>query len=213
MTYYLYELINKTTNTKYIGQTNDPERRKKEHMSKSHNSNIRKDVKKYGEEVFEFSIIDSTEDPIAINWMEINAIEHASIWNTNYKLYNKKSGGQLINEVDYYKCDCCKEIKGMSKISQAGGILLFRTSESSKNIEEVLILCPDCHIDKNGNPNYLCTNFKRFPCFFNLHATALMDLVINYSIPENILNRLIIVKGKINPQMAYAYFSKRLDKK
>lgn len=36
-----------------------------------------------------------------------------------------------------------------------------------------------------------------------------MDIVYCYNVPEEIIDKLIIVDGKINIKMAYAYFFKR----
>ena len=56
----------------------------------------------------------------------------------------------------------------------------------------------------------MCMDSKRFPYSKHLTANALMDLVICYDLSDEILNKLMLVGGKMNQRMAYAYFIKRL---
>ena len=63
--YYIYCYTNKVTNRKYVGQTNNIDRRKREHLScannelsKSYNDLFHKKLREYGEENFIFSILE-----------------------------------------------------------------------------------------------------------------------------------------------------------
>lgn len=63
--YYIYCYTNKITNRKYVGQTNNIERRKREHRScalneksSSHNDLFHTKLRQYGEENFEFNIVE-----------------------------------------------------------------------------------------------------------------------------------------------------------
>ena len=63
--YYIYCYTNKITNRKYVGQTNNIERRKREHRScalneknSSYNDLFHTKLRQYGEENFEFNIVE-----------------------------------------------------------------------------------------------------------------------------------------------------------
>lgn len=92
---YIYCYTNKVNGKKYIGQTNNPERRKREHKSNAFNS-LSKDtnipfynaIRKYGLDGFTYEILLETETP---NQDEVRLImEHDSIANG----YNVSQGGQ-----------------------------------------------------------------------------------------------------------------------
>lgn len=215
MTYYIYEVTNTVTGKKYIGQTSNPDTRKEKHLTDSHNASLKKDITKLGRKAFEFEIIDETDDPIKINFMEINYIEQENYPGTKAKLYNKSSGGQLVHNVDKYICNNCENSYGLTMINnEKAGILLFRVSSyPSSVVEECYFLCHNCHFDCDGEPHPYCMDHERFPYSKMLAQNALMDLVMTYTVPEEMINKLIIVDGKINTKMAYAYFTKRLDYK
>lgn len=87
---YIYKITNLINNKIYIGQTNNPNRRWKEHRnSNSGCIKLRNAIKKYGSENFIFEII---EGPI------INYDEREKYWITQYNSinegYNIAEGGQ-----------------------------------------------------------------------------------------------------------------------
>lgn len=87
---YIYKITNLINNKIYIGQTNNPNRRWKEHCnSNSGCIKLRNAIKKYGSENFIFEII---EGPI------INYDEREKYWITQYNSinegYNIAEGGQ-----------------------------------------------------------------------------------------------------------------------
>lgn len=57
-TVYIYVLLNKADKIAYVGQTADPERRKKEHFEKPAMQEIADDFKKFGKDSFEFRVVD-----------------------------------------------------------------------------------------------------------------------------------------------------------
>lgn len=64
---YIYKITNKINQKKYIGKTNDPERRKREHFSKTNLKNepnkiLYKAMEKYGRENFIFDIIEECSE-------------------------------------------------------------------------------------------------------------------------------------------------------
>lgn len=82
MIHYIYKYTNKINNKQYIGQTNNIERRKKQHLQDSfhchkgheisHNLPFHSAVRKYGIDNFDFEILEiiDTED-----WQEVNNLE------------------------------------------------------------------------------------------------------------------------------------------
>lgn len=210
--FYIYSITNILNGKKYIGQSSDPDKRYKAHLTNSSNSELKEDIKVHGSSLFEFEILDETEDPIDINYKEISYIEDFD----PSKLYNCVSGGQLVNGSDSYICDICGEIKS-SKFSyenkkepylREAGLILFRIEECSRLLQAIKFICHNCKMHDKGLS--LCEDRETYPLSKILSQTALMDLVMNYNIPENIINSLIIVNGKLNIKMAYAYFTKRL---
>lgn len=210
MAHVIYEVINIQTDKKYIGQTESPETRKEQHFSNSHNSSLKKDIEKLGKDNFEFEVIDETDDPISINFMEINAIEEAA----KKCIYNLSPGGQLISNFDRFVCGSCDQIKELKHIVPVNdkknndiGIMVF-----NNDISEIVLLCHGCRIYE-GESHPVLRDRKKYPLSHNLTANALMDLVLNYDVPDRVINKLMIVGGKMNTRMAYAYFTKRLGYK
>ena len=54
---YIYKIEDTTTHQCYIGQTTDPERRRKEHFSNSSNHGLREAIQQKGKEYFDFNVI------------------------------------------------------------------------------------------------------------------------------------------------------------
>ena len=92
---YIYKIENTVNGKVYIGQTKDPERRKKEHFgglkrNKHENPYLQSAWNKYGEDNFNFEVIDSGEN---YNQLEKYYIEKYKSNNSNYG-YNILSGGE-----------------------------------------------------------------------------------------------------------------------
>lgn len=97
MKIYIYSYINKKTNNRYIGKTNNIERRKREHESDSFNkesttyhSMWAKKVREYGMNGFDFEILEVTDEK---NWKE-REMYWIEYYNTFYGAgYNSTAGG------------------------------------------------------------------------------------------------------------------------
>ena len=92
---YIYKIENTVNGKVYIGQTKDPERRKKEHFgglkrNKHENPYLQSAWNKYGEDSFYFEVIDGGEN---YNQLEKYYIEKYKSNNSNYG-YNILSGGE-----------------------------------------------------------------------------------------------------------------------
>ena len=97
MKYYIYSYKNKITNSRYIGKTNNLERRKREHLSNALNTNSNyynsmwmKKLREYGIDSFDFEILEVCEEK------EVN--EREVYWISYYnsflgKGYNSTAGG------------------------------------------------------------------------------------------------------------------------
>lgn len=130
--HYIYSITNKNNNKSYIGQTENPDKRKKEHFKKSHNANLRKDIEKYGCENFEFEILDKTENSTNINFLEMTYIDKQK----NGR-YNTVHGGQLSSRYDRCKCDNCKCVFELRDFKQEKntGFIYFKLIENFSRIE------------------------------------------------------------------------------
>ena len=100
--YYIYCYTNKINNHKYVGQTNNYERRIREHRScafnekaSSYNDLIHKKIREYGEENFEISVIEKlyTEDIEEVNQREIYWIDKLQSHCSTGLGYNVSYGG------------------------------------------------------------------------------------------------------------------------
>lgn len=85
--YYIYCFNNKTNNHKYIGYTNDPTRRFREHLSSAYNTKstvynytFAKKIRQYGKESFEILILEILED-------HKTALEREAYWINYYDTY------------------------------------------------------------------------------------------------------------------------------
>lgn len=100
--YYIYCYTNKTNNYKYVGQTNNLNRRIREHRScafnekaSSYNDLIHKKIREYGEDNFEITVIEKlyTEDICEVNKREQYWIEKENSYCGNGAGYNMDLGG------------------------------------------------------------------------------------------------------------------------
>ena len=104
MIHYIYCYTNKINNKKYIGQTNNIERRKKQHIQDSvychkgheisHNLPFHSAIRKYGIDNFEFEILEIIETE---EWSEVNNLESKYINNFHTICpngYNLQAQGQ-----------------------------------------------------------------------------------------------------------------------
>lgn len=100
--YYIYCYKNKLNGHKYVGQTNNIERRKREHLSsalneksKDYNSLFHSKIRQYGIENFDFAILEelNTEDTVLVDERERYWIDFEQSFVKNNG-YNLTTGGQ-----------------------------------------------------------------------------------------------------------------------
>lgn len=102
MKIYIYSYINKTNGHRYIGKTNNIERRKREHKSMAYNPRSHiyntvwcKKIRQYGYENFDFVILEEANET---NWAEREQY-WIKYYNTfNGAGYNETPGGDLCGE-------------------------------------------------------------------------------------------------------------------
>lgn len=90
--YYLYCILNKVNQKKYVGWTNDPPERKHTHYIGLGSKLVYKAILKYGVENFEFNVLCETERMNVILQMEIKTISSLNTFNPNG--YNLTEGGE-----------------------------------------------------------------------------------------------------------------------
>lgn len=100
--YYIYCYINLTNQHKYVGQTNNLQRRIREHRScafnnkaSSYNDLIHQKIRKYGENNFEITVLEKlyTEDFKEVDEREIYWIKKLESHRSTGKGYNSTWGG------------------------------------------------------------------------------------------------------------------------
>lgn len=100
--HYIYCYTNKINQHKYVGQTNNYQRRVREHRSAafnekaySYNDLIHKKIRQYGEENFEITVLEKlfTEDIEEVNQREIYWIAKLNTFCKNGQGYNMNIGG------------------------------------------------------------------------------------------------------------------------
>ena len=99
--YYIYKFTNKINGKVYIGKTNDVERRKIEHLSKSktdENNHFYNAIKKYGLDNFDLETVAECEDEDLAYTMESDYIAQ---YQSNDKLlgYNSTTGGEGLRGI------------------------------------------------------------------------------------------------------------------
>lgn len=202
MTVYLYELRCDATGQRYIGQTNNPEKRESEHRKNSSNSTVRKLVKQHGADSFSFEVFDETESTVEANFMEINAIENGA----DATLLNRMAGGALYEARDRAMCSLCDCPFGLTfRFCEDTGIMLFRIN-ADRAIEEMLFSCADCR--QRDCYTEASRNRTLYPLSRELTQNALLDLAFHYRIPDAYLRALAMVDGKLNPRFLYGYFTR-----
>ena len=87
----IYCWTNKLNNKKYIGQTVNPKRRYKEHLSSKNNSLLDRAIQKYGESNFEYTVLEECPK----SELDEREIYYISLYNTN-----KYKGGYGYNCTD-----------------------------------------------------------------------------------------------------------------
>lgn len=133
---YIYCYTNKINGHKYVGKTNNLERRKIEHrssannpLSKEYNYLFHRKLREYGEENFIFSVLQKLEDSEDINKAECFWIEQLKAFvGDNQGGYNLTRGGEEISSICLYE-ENIQEIKAdiknkvpFDKIKQKYGI-------------------------------------------------------------------------------------------
>ena len=100
--YYIYKYTNKINGHSYIGQTNNLERRKREHLSTafnpkscSYNSLFHQKMRQYGKENFDFEVLEKiySDDYNVANERERYWIEYYKTFRGNGTGYNSDTGG------------------------------------------------------------------------------------------------------------------------
>lgn len=90
---YLYQIENLINNKKYIGITNNPDKRKWEHFSSKGSKLVSSAIKKHGVENFLFTILRQDENEDFIKWLEIEKIKEYRTLTPNG--YNIDKGGGM----------------------------------------------------------------------------------------------------------------------
>lgn len=102
---YVYGIVNKITKMViYIGITNNPQRRFKEHMNNKNDHSCAKgmqeEINEYGKENFEYVILYESYDEIAVQHAERNYIQMYRTMEDGIG-YNRTNGGEYLPGFKY----------------------------------------------------------------------------------------------------------------
>lgn len=101
--YFLYKFENKINGKVYIGITSRPKERRREHFSKSSKcTKLRRAIRKYGKENFEFTILcEGSEDYIVE--LEVKAINAYDSINSGYNVFLGHPNDDGVGHTEYSK--------------------------------------------------------------------------------------------------------------
>lgn len=128
--FYVYKILNKVNNKIYIGQTNKPDWRWRQHVYRAKNNPhqlISRSISKYGEDNFEFNVIFFSDSREVVNDTEEFFINYFNSKNLEFG-YNVANGGSVGKMSDYLR----------SKISE-GLLDYYKTHDSpikGRNLSE-----------------------------------------------------------------------------
>ena len=108
---YIYVFRNLVTNKVYVGQTNNPTKRKNEHIGsayKGKKSLLCHSIRKYGEDNFSFDVIEECEDHLS-NEREIFWISHYDSFENGYNL---TTGGEHFSHSESTKAKIGSALRG-----------------------------------------------------------------------------------------------------
>lgn len=178
--YYIYCYTNKINNHKYVGQTNNFERRIREHRScafnekaNSYNDLIHKKIREYGEENFEISLIETLyiDDIEEVNQREIYWINKMQSHCSTGLGYNISYGG---GRRGYNNVLTQNELKLLKEKIKAG--IPYFELENEFNISASFI-------SSINNGVYFKDNNEQYPLFKYYKADSdydeLIDLLLN----------------------------------
>lgn len=178
--YYIYCYTNKINNHKYVGQTNNFERRIREHRScafnekaSSYNDLIHKKIREYGEENFEISLIETLyiDDIEEVNQREIYWINKMQSHCSTGLGYNISYGG---GRRGYSNVLTQNELKLLKEKIKAG--IPYFELENEFNISASFI-------SSINNGVYFKDNNEQYPLFKYYKADSdydeLIDLLLN----------------------------------
>lgn len=148
MTYYVYQLKTTKCNKYYIGVTNNPERRFKQHCAQENRpwkklTRAGKAIKRYGADTFSMRILEECEteqEACDLEFMWIKRFGRKRVWNGN-------CGGALRNKGTRKGVPCSDETKKKLSLAHKGKIVSDetkakmskpKTKEHKKNISKAI---------------------------------------------------------------------------
>jgi group I intron endonuclease len=136
LTGFVYLIHNTLSNKAYVGQTtkNPPEQRWNQHRRQSENKHLRHAIKKYGDSVFEFLILDKIESSTLIDLKQILTI-YENGWIQSMKLaglplYNLREAAESNKGLKY--SEESKLLMSRVKIGKPSGRAGSRWTEEQK---------------------------------------------------------------------------------
>ncbi len=178
--FYIYKYTNNINGHCYIGQTNNFERRKREHLSTSFNPNscsyndlIHKKIREYGIENFTIEVLETiySNDREIANEREQYWIKYYQSFRDTGKGYNSNDGGGAQNHSSVLSSDELQEVKRMIKNKES-----FYDIEKKFNISASFISSINHGVYfRDENETYpLCQYYKK-----DEEYDDLIDLLIN----------------------------------
>lgn len=201
--YYIYCYTNKINNHKYVGQTNNYERRIREHRScafneksSSYNDLIHKKIREYGEENFKISLIETlyTDDIQEVNQREIYWIDKLKSHCSTGLGYNISYGG---GRRGYSSILSAEELKTLKEEIKVG--IPYYELENKYNISASFISSINNGIYfKSENENYPLFKYYKEDKDYDELIDLLLNSTYSYTKIAEMLNMGESTIKKIN---------------
>lgn len=145
---FIYKISNKINSRVYIGLTNNLERRFNEHKIGKGSIPLYKDIIKYGEENFDFSVLEEVED---YNQASQKEIQYIYDYDAIISGYNMTAGGEIP-----------KNKNSLSRNSISLKEKKKKRKREKRRYKEKAVSCQNCLYSSESSNKFFCRKFGKY---------------------------------------------------